>query len=100
MTGYCCRDAIGTVIHDFKFKDGWYGITDGGGFTLTVVDPVNADAAMYGEKELWRPSTHSKGSPGEADDGVAPGSIVINEVLAHSDVWPNDQIELYNTTGG
>lgn len=92
------QDAIGTVIHDFKFKDGWFKITDGGGFTLTVIDPANTDTLLYGEKDAWRASTNKLGSPGTDDIGPAPGDIVVNEVLAHSDVWPNDQIEIYNAS--
>ncbi|MCK5000066.1 MAG: lamin tail domain-containing protein, partial [Anaerohalosphaera sp.] len=93
------QDALGTVIHEFSYKDGWYGITDGGGFTLTVIDPANANPAMYGNKDTWRASTHHGGSPGTDDGGPNPGDIVINELLAHSDAWPNDWIELYNASG-
>ncbi len=92
------QDAIGTVVHDFKFRDGWYGITDGGGFTLTVIDPNNTDLVLYGEKDAWRASTNKGGSPGVGDIGPNPGDIVINEVLAHSDDSPNDWIELYNVS--
>ncbi|MCK4999470.1 MAG: lamin tail domain-containing protein, partial [Anaerohalosphaera sp.] len=91
------EDAIGTTIHDFKFKDGWYDITDGGGFTLTVSDP--ATATLYEEKDTWRASTNSGGSPGADDIGPNAGDIVINELLAHSDAWPDDWIELYNASG-
>ena len=91
------EDAIGTAIHDFKFRDGWYDITDGDGFTLTVIDPT--DPTIYGEKDTWRASTNKLGSPGASDIGPAPGDIVINELLAHSDAWPNDWIELYNASG-
>ncbi|MFC1763455.1 lamin tail domain-containing protein [Planctomycetota bacterium] len=94
------QDAIGAVVHDFKFKDGWHDITDGGGFTLNVIDPTNTDLLLYGEKDSWRASTHPGGSPGADDNGLNPGDILINEVLAHSEAWPNDMIELYNASGG
>jgi len=34
------HDAVGAVIHDFRFRDNWFDITDGLGFSLTVKDPV------------------------------------------------------------
>lgn len=92
------EDAVGTVIHEFSYKDGWYDITDGGGFSLTVIDPAAAASDMYADKDTWRASTMQGGSPGFDDIGPIPGQVVINEVLAHSDIWPNDWIELHNTT--
>lgn len=94
-------DAAGTVIHDFLYKDGWYDITDGEGFSLTVRDPLNVDPNSYGDKDTWRPSALVDGSPGWGDTGAVPepGSVVINEVLAHSHAMAPDWIELHNTTG-
>ncbi|MGB2822899.1 MAG: lamin tail domain-containing protein, partial [Phycisphaerae bacterium] len=37
-------------------------------------------------------------SPGTDDYVLPAGSVVINEVLAHSNFYPNDLIELHNTT--
>ena len=93
------QDAIGTVIHDFKFKDGWYDITDGGGFTLTIRD-AGADISLWDDKDGWRPSALPGGSPGIDDSLLLPpaGAIVINEVLAHSHALAPDWIELHNTT--
>jgi hypothetical protein len=92
-------DPIGTVIHTFDYKDSWYDITDGGGFSLTVVDP-EADPLLLDDKSGWRPSARIDGSPGydDSDDAYIPGSIVINELLAHSDTLLYDWIELCNTT--
>ena len=52
------------------------------------------------DKRYWRPSAQMGGSPGEDDPDIIPelGSIVINEVLAHSHSLDPDWIELYNTT--
>ncbi len=93
-------DAIGTVIHDFEYKDGWYDITDGGGFSLTIIDAANPDPLAWGEKSGWRPSSVVRGSPGSGDSGIVPppGAIVINEILSHSHDIAPDWIELYNTT--
>ena len=96
------KDAIGSVVHDFKYKDSWYEITDGQGFSLTIRDPAAADLALWGQKAGWRPSAASGGSPGYDDSGQVPalGSIIINEVLAHSHATAPDWIELHNTTAG
>jgi hypothetical protein len=92
------EDAIGQPIHDFEYKDGWRPITDGDGFSLTVIDPTNSDSNSWGEKDSWRASDYIGGSPGEDTDVLPnPGAVVINEVLSHSHLAP-DWIELYNTT--
>jgi len=84
------EDAIGRTIHDFKYKDGW----------RSMIDPSNPDPNHWGEKDSWRPSVYVGGSPGADDSGIIPnpGSIVINEVMAHSHGVAADWIELYNTT--
>jgi len=97
-------DGGGTTILDFNYKDGWYPVTDGGGFSLTTVAIVNAanpDPLSWGDKDTWRPSSPIGGTPGAADTGTvpAPGAIMINEVLAHSPDAAPDWIELHNTTG-
>lgn len=61
------QDAAGRIIHDFVYKDGWYETTDGEGFSLTVIDPVRTDASSWGDKNIWRPSACSGGSPGSDD---------------------------------
>jgi len=95
-------DAIGRTIHEFDYEDGWYEITDGIGFSLTIKDPTDADLTIWDDKAGWRPSASIGGSPGEDDSGQVPelGAIKINELLAHSDVvYAYDWVELYNTTG-
>ncbi|MHC4622126.1 MAG: chitobiase/beta-hexosaminidase C-terminal domain-containing protein, partial [Planctomycetota bacterium] len=49
------RDAVGQVILCFRYKDGWYDITDGLGFSLTVKDAASTDPNDWGEKSTWRP---------------------------------------------
>jgi len=94
------QDAAGTTIHNFRYQDGWYDITDGLGFSLTVKDPASADPNNWGDKSVWRPSAVLGGSPGTDDTGQIPelGDVVINELLAHSHAEASDWIELYNTT--
>jgi hypothetical protein len=94
-------DAIGRTILDFRYEDGWYSITDGEDFSLTIINPKNSDPNSWNEKDSWRPSAYAGGSPGQDDSGILPdpGAVVINEVLAHSHADASDWIELYNTTG-
>ncbi|MHC4537212.1 MAG: CotH kinase family protein, partial [Planctomycetota bacterium] len=80
------EDAVGHTILDFDYKDGWRSITDGDGFSLTVIDPAYTDPYDWNEKDSWRASAYLSGSPGEDDSGIIPnpGAVVINEILAHS----------------
>jgi len=50
------EDAIGRTIHDFEYKDGWRSITDGEGFSLTIIDPTGAASSMpdNGLVAYWR----------------------------------------------
>ena len=96
------QDAAGEVIQSFRYKDGWRGVVDGDGYSLTIIDPANSDPNSWSEKEAWRASAYQGGSPGSDDSGILPnpGAVVINEVLAHSHNDASDWIELYNTTDG
>ncbi len=93
------RDALGTVIHEFTYSDAWYPITDGEDFSLTIRDPQAGDLGLWNIKAGWRPSVAVGGSPGFEDEGLLPepGSVVINELLAHSHGSAPDWIELHNT---
>jgi len=94
-------DAIGRTILDFNYEDGWHSLTDGNGFSLTIINPNHFDLSTWNIEEAWRASTYLDGSPGQDDSGILPnpGAVVINEVLAHSHAEASDWIELYNTTG-
>ena len=96
------EDYTNSTILEFDYDDGWYDITDGEGFSLTIKDADNPDLDSWDSKSAWRPSLYSGGLPGEEDTGDSPpiGSIVINEILAHSDTEVYDWVELYNTTEG
>ncbi|MHC4660014.1 MAG: lamin tail domain-containing protein, partial [Planctomycetota bacterium] len=95
------EDALGRTILDFRYEDSWHPITDGEGYSLTIIDPNNSDSNSWSEKDSWRASAYVGGSPGSDDAGIVPnpGAVVINEVMAHSHLAP-DWIELYNTTDG
>jgi hypothetical protein len=96
------QDALGQTILDFKYSDGWRAITDGDGYSLTIINPNNGEPNSWSEKESWRPSAYIGGSPGWDDSGIVPnpGAVVVNEVMSHSHGGAPDWIELYNTTAG
>jgi len=91
-------DAAGAVIQTVRYRDDWYRITDGAGFSLTARNPRGTNA--WSRQDAWRPSAVAGGSPGFDDTGLvpAPGAIVINELLANSSGGVSDWIELHNTT--
>jgi hypothetical protein len=60
-------DATGKTIQSFKYEDHWYDRTDGGGYSLTIVDPTNPDLEAWSQPSGWRVSTRVNGSPGAAD---------------------------------
>ena len=93
------QDAEGNVIHQFKYDNDWYPLTDGQGFSLTKHDPTGSPLTSWNDKLGWRASSSREGSPGLDDPGwgIAPGSIVINEILAYDPGRP-DWVELFNTT--
>ncbi|OHB60185.1 MAG: hypothetical protein A2168_04975 [Planctomycetes bacterium RBG_13_50_24] len=94
------QDAIGRMILNFRYENGWRSITDGDGFSLTIIDAMNPDPNSWGEKDSWRPSAYEGGSPDSDDSGIIPnpGAVVINEVMAHAHAEASDWIELHNTT--
>jgi hypothetical protein len=94
----------------FTYKDGrgWPLPADGSGHSLVPLASAIPDQRSglpdYGAN--WRHSAYIGGSPG-ADDPELPRSVVVNEVMAHTDYSnpanpdhdSDDWIELFNTTG-
>jgi hypothetical protein len=58
------RDAADRVVQRFRFRDSWYEDTDGDGFALTVIDPVQTEPESLSDPNLWQPGTVLGGSPG------------------------------------
>jgi hypothetical protein len=88
-------DPQGGTIMALVYDDegGWPTRADGDGSTLEIIDPLGAPS----DPDNWRSSGQFGGSPGAqglGDDRL----VVINEVLARTDLPDIDQIELYNTT--
>lgn len=90
------QDARGRVIHDFSYEDGWYPITDGFGFSLSIIDDT-APVATWAVASSWRPSGLIGGSPG-APNPVPPlfPEVVINELLSRPAPPDKVAVELAN----
>jgi len=95
------------TIAEFEYSDGrgWPLSADGAGHSLVPLNsalPGEPDGSLnYGGN--WSAGTYIGGSPGR-DDPLPPATVVINEVMAHTDYSnpqhpeydSNDWIELYN----
>jgi hypothetical protein len=50
------------AILRFEYNDTWYPTTDGGGHSLTIVDPT-AHPAAWGDRECWEPAIPPPAGP-------------------------------------
>ena len=90
------RNQMNAILQDIQYSDSypWPAEADGAGHSLVMMQPD------YGEDSLhaWEASDYVNGNPGTYnitfDDDLA--NVVINEVLAHTDLPQIDFIELYN----
>lgn len=82
---------------DFRDEPPWPAAADGHGFSL-VPSETGANLALE-NGFAWRASSSVGGSPGADDPVPAIPAVVINEVLAHTDLPDVDAIELFNPTG-
>ncbi|MDB4438417.1 lamin tail domain-containing protein [bacterium] len=76
---------------EYRNADGWPLGADGSGSSLELID-THSDNNVGSH---WAESVDRDGTPGRKN-GVAEGSIVINEFLALSHLGTADWIELYN----
>ena len=89
---------FGETILDFSYSSDWYSAADGEGFSIGIVNPLAASSTWI-DPESWWPSQNAGGTPGADNVGMAPHTVVINELLAHTDADPRgDWVELKNTT--
>ena len=84
-------------IFDFSYKDSWYRMADGPGFSMVLVNE-NSSVAGLGAESAWRLSAVPGGSPGTVDGAplIVP-RVVVNEVLVRTTaVNGESQVELAN----
>jgi hypothetical protein len=77
-------DPYGAVIQQFAFDDGWYGETDGEGFTLEFADPTMADTDAWNLPRNWLPSSIPNGTPGSG--ATVPGDANLDGQFNTSDL--------------
>ncbi|HEY7117651.1 MAG TPA: lamin tail domain-containing protein [Tepidisphaeraceae bacterium] len=87
----------GQQILDFSYNNGWYPQTDGQGFSLVIINP-SGDPNTWGDKDSWRASQPPNGAPGQADPGLNPNAIVVNEISANPTDPTKAFVELKNTS--
>ncbi len=81
------QNALGRTIADFEYKDGWRQITDGDGFSLTIIDPT--DNAIYGsERGLFAHWKFDEGSGSTATDSAGTN----NGALIGGPTWTDGRI--------
>ncbi len=61
------QDALGLTIQEFTYRDDWYPLTDGEGYSLTRVDPMVEDPNSGSQETGWRSSHSLAGTPGYGD---------------------------------
>jgi hypothetical protein len=90
---------LGAMVFSVTYDDEapWPVAADGPGFSLVSKNPGLTQAPDNGAK--WRASAQPGGSPGADDPASGIPPVVINEVLAHTDLPQMDTIELYNPAG-
>lgn len=89
------RRSDGTVLFSVTYGDAypWPEAADGEGASLVLKDAE----APADEPDNWAGSDAFRGTPGRAGSGWTP-TVVINEILAHTDPPMMDAVELLNTS--
>jgi hypothetical protein len=97
------EDALGRNVVSFTYNDKWLPAADGAGHSLVPLSDVTQADGELDYPGNWKASVYIGGSPGEAEPVAPAASLVLNEILAHTDIDSppydsNDGIELYNVT--
>ena len=92
------EDAGAAKILEFDYgaADPWASAANGAGASLQLIDETTPND-LLGKYYSWRSSSQTGGTPGSAPLAVS-APIVINEILAHTDLPNVDSIELYNSS--
>ncbi len=65
----------GVFIAEFTYDDEWYPETDGGGYSLSLKNPLAALGQDLNDRELWKASSVEHGTPGLPDSGEEPAGL-------------------------
>jgi len=88
--------AVGTPIVSVRYGDAepWPVGADGAGFSLVPRDPNLNESPD--DPSWWRASSAPGGSPGRDDPPLDIPTVVVSEVLSHTDPPSQDAVELHN----
>ena len=86
------------AILRFDYDAAWAPEANGQGRSLEVVD-TTLSYKLWDQRSTWAASEQPDGTPGYDANSPAAESIVINEVLSHTDLPQVDSIELHNRSG-
>jgi hypothetical protein len=90
--------AGGATLHQFSYRDDWFAQTDGGGYSLVVLDPAAPDRELWGQRSSWQPSPGMGGTPGWAESsGYVAGDANRDGVLDSLDIVHLLQSQKYLT---
>jgi hypothetical protein len=90
-------DAVGEKIQDVEYKD-WYISANGLGASIMAKDLLTTPYNGFSVASAWYPSALESGAPGAATNPPPFSStVIINELLAHTDLPEVDTVELYNS---
>jgi hypothetical protein len=81
------EDAAGQTILNFEYEDGWHSITDGDGFSLTVIEP--GDSAIYSSQGLIAHWKFDDGSGNTAIDSAGTN----NGTLMGNPTWTSGRLD-------
>lgn len=76
----------GVTIYSFAYDDEWYEETDGGGFSLEVIDPASTDPIDLNQAAAWEPSKPVGGTPGAPRVATLVGDFDDNQVVNADDI--------------
>ena len=79
------RDSSDETIVDFDFEQEWYPSTDGGGFSLSLINPL-APLDTWGDPNSWKASLAPGGSPGSENGAIDTSSPSVPQSLSGSPV--------------
>ncbi len=87
---------LGEPVSDVTYDSNWAALADGFGFSLTLRDEFVPTDSIASDSH-WRLSSVTGGSPGTFDPvpAIIP-TILVNEVLSHTDPPLRDGVELLN----
>jgi spore coat protein CotH len=89
-------DAVGEKVQDVEYRD-WYVSANGLGASIMAKDLLTTPYNGFSIASAWYPSALENGAPGAATNPPPFSStVIVNELLAHTDLPDVDTIELYN----